>query len=65
MMMCPYNCGPCLDPSCRWDGCKQANETMPIICDGCGEPVGCVNCLYLCIACVEAPEEESSDLSRH
>jgi hypothetical protein len=29
---------------------------MHFICDGCGEAVGCVNCVHLCVVCVQAPE---------
>jgi len=54
MRICPYDCSRCIDPSCRRDGCRQVNETMPVVC----EPVACVNCLQLCMICVLTSERE-------
>jgi hypothetical protein len=60
MTICPYDCSPCYEASCRRDGCKHINETIRLICEGCGEPVGCVNCLNLCIACVQTADRAFS-----
>lgn len=60
MTICPYDCTPCIDPSCRLDGCKQINETIHLICDACGDPVGRVNCLHLCVTCVQISERKIS-----
>lgn len=53
MQICPYDCSPCIDATCRVEGCRQIGEIMQEICDGCGEPVGCVNCVRLCVLCVK------------
>lgn len=65
MMICPYDCNPCSDPSCRYDGCQQVSEVAHMICDGCGEPVGCVNCVHLCVACVRVSDKSLSLLNKN
>jgi hypothetical protein len=56
-MICPYDCSPCTDPSCRQDGCKQTDAMMHVICSGCGDPVVRVNCVHLCVTCVLTSEQ--------
>lgn len=41
------------------------SETVHLICDGCGEPVGCVNCVHLCVACVHVSDKSSSVLKKN
>ncbi len=36
-----------------------------MICDGCGEPVGCVNCVHLCVACVRVSDKSLSLLNKN
>ena len=52
MVVCPYDCGHCVDPSCRRDGCRHIEAALLLVCDHCGEPVTCVNCAHMCVACV-------------
>ncbi len=60
MTICPYDCSVCGDPSCRRDGCGRINDTIYVVCEGCGQPVACVNCLQLCMSCVLTSEREFS-----
>ena len=32
---------------------------MPVVCEGCGQPVACVNCLQLCMICVLTSERRA------
>jgi len=54
LMVCPYDCHFCADPTCRVDGCQLVEATMLLVCDECGEPVLCVNCAHVCVTCMQA-----------
>lgn len=65
MTICPYDCSLCDDPSCRRDGCGRNNETIHVVCEGCGEPAASLDCLRLCMTCVLALEQMKIPMPRN